>query len=191
MLTLLTSKCTDKKHPDATTCSPSPKEYQNIEYANKYNMLEKKLKYVTVAVTSALIPTDSEGLKTAFMQQIADTLMLATADEKNCYTWDRSREIYLFCKDALYNPPDKRGRVIKWCNAPPQWVKVSIKDEKGEEVTHMKVGLEFTGKTDKGRFDCVAVQGAVGENAEAERGGKMREVLGGKVAVRVQCESAV
>jgi hypothetical protein len=95
-------------------------------------------------------------------------MMLATLDDKNYYHFDRKSSICWFCKDKLCNAPDKRGRVVKWCNA-PQHVRVSVVDGQGKEVAHMRVDVEFTGETDQGKFDCVAIRGAVDENARQER----------------------
>jgi hypothetical protein len=88
-------------------------KFSNIEYSNKYGAVEKAKSIVNVRVQSAHIPEkyDKNGgegnLQMVFIEQIADIMMLATLDKKNCYHFDRKSSIFLFCKDKLCNAPDK------------------------------------------------------------------------------------
>ena len=81
-----------------------------------------------------------------------------------------------FCKICI---PDGRDRVIRWCNA-PEYVRVSVKNGEGKEVAHMKVVLKFTGTTDKGRFDCMAIKEGVERSARDDRVREVKEAVGGK-----------
>lgn len=83
-------------------------------------------------------------------------------------------------------PPDSRGREVWWSNS-PSWVRVALRDEEGKETAHVQVEVTFEGETKEGRFDCVAVAGAVEEDATA-RGETVAGLWGKDVGVQVECE---
>jgi hypothetical protein len=186
---LTSTRSATPKRPAQTHARPLPKKHNNIEYIDKFSLIERgKSVVVEARVESDYVPEGRGGLQNAFIEQIADTMMLATLDEKNCYHVDRKSQYCLFCKEALCGLPDRRGRIVKQCNA-PQSVKVSVVDGEGKEVAHMKVKLEFTGKSERGKFDCVAIRGEVDGNARKERGSKLQDAMGGREAeVGVECE---
>ncbi|KAF1943875.1 hypothetical protein EJ02DRAFT_420876 [Clathrospora elynae] len=82
-----------------------------------------------------------------------------------------------------------RGKVIRCCNA-LEYVKVSVADADGKEVANMKVELKFTGETDQGKFDCIGIYDAVGNNARYNRQGKLKDAMDRKVIETVMsCSS--
>ncbi|RII19246.1 hypothetical protein CUC08_Gglean001910 [Alternaria sp. MG1] len=155
-------------------------------------MVEKGIQFVEVGVESDYIPGKHEGgvdyngksLQNAFISQIAYTFQLSGEDEKNCYRFDRRSTMCTFCKICI---PDGRDRVIRWCNA-PEYVRVSVKNGEGKEVAHMKAVLKFTGTTDKGKFDCMAIKESVERSARDDRVREVKEAVGGKeVEARATC----
>ncbi|RYN77419.1 NAD-dependent protein deacetylase hst2-1 [Alternaria tenuissima] len=169
---LLKNRCDDDKI-GANTCKTSKEKFDNIEYSNQAGMVEKGIQFVEVGVESDYIPGKHEGgvdyngksLQNAFISQIAYTFQLSGEDEKNCYRFDRRSTMCTFCKICI---PDGRDRVIRWCNA-PEYVRVSVKNGEGKEVAHMKAVLKFTGTTDKGKFDCMAIKESVERSARDDR----------------------
>lgn len=152
-----------------------------------------------VTVSSAYIPeANHEEFQTAFIDQIADTFMIAASDEKNCYWFDRKADFCTLCQNWLCGvfmgisrsgQRDTRGQYLRWCNA-PEYVRVSVSDIEGKEIAHMKVNLKFLGETDQGKFDCVGVIEAVDQNARDGRLAGLKEVVGGKdVETVVACSS--
>ncbi|CAN9146380.1 unnamed protein product [Alternaria alternata] len=172
---LLKNRCDDDKI-GANTCKTSKEKFDNIEYSNQAGIVEKGIQFVEVSVESDYIPGKHEGgvdyngksLQNAFISQIAYTFQLSGEDEKNCYRFDRRSTMCTFCKICI---PDGRDRVIRWCNA-PEYVRVSVKNGEGKEVAHMKVVLKFTGTTDKGKFDCMAIKEIVERSARDDRQNK-------------------
>ena len=188
---LLKNRCDDDKI-GANTCKTSKEKFDNIEYSNQAGIVEKGIQFVEVSVESDYIPGKHEGgvdyngksLQNAFISQIAYTFQLSGEDEKNCYRFDRRSTMCTFCKICI---PDGRDRVIRWCNA-PEYVRVSVKNGEGKEVAHMKVVLKFTGTTDKGRFDCMAIKESVERSARDDRVKEVKEAVGGKeVEARATC----
>ncbi|CAG5186140.1 uncharacterized protein ALTATR162_LOCUS11500 [Alternaria atra] len=182
---LLKNRCDDDK-TGANTCRTSKEKFDNIEYSNQAGIVEKGIQFVEVNVESDYVPEKKEGgveyngksLQNAFIAQIADTFQKSGEDEKNCYRFDRRSTMCTFCKICI---PDGRDRVIRWCNA-PEYVRVSVKNEEGKEVAHMKVVLRFTGTTDKGRFDCMAIKEGVETSARDDRMREVKDAVGGKEA---------
>lgn len=109
--------------------------------------------------------------------------MIATIDDNNCYRWDRTKEMCLFCDLKMCmapttrgRQPDRRGRIIRWCNA-PEYVRVAVAVKECEEKAHMKVELEFQYPMDQGKFDYMSIMDTVDRNARENR----QEALNGVV----------
>ncbi|KAH7366651.1 hypothetical protein BKA66DRAFT_425319, partial [Pyrenochaeta sp. MPI-SDFR-AT-0127] len=170
----------------ANTCGTDKHRFKNIEHSDRSGHVERT-KWVEVFIASDFIPKSyGTHLQAAFIKQIADTFMIAGTDDKNCYKFDRKSSIFLLCNEELCIPPtnrgdlpDRRGRLIKWCNA-PEYVRVSVYDDNGKEVAHMRVNLNFQGVTDQGMFDCVGVIDAVDKNARDGGIDRLKELTGGK-----------
>lgn len=145
-------------------------------------------------VESDYIPGKDEGgvkyngksLQNAFIAQIADTFQKSGEDEKNCYKFDQKSTICLGC--ARFCPSfNARKQILRWCNA-PEYVRVSLKDGEGKEVAHMKVVLKFTGTTDQGKFDCMAIRETVEKSARDSRLKGVKDAIDGKeVEANVSC----
>ncbi|KAH9861478.1 hypothetical protein J1614_011225 [Plenodomus biglobosus] len=176
----LLKKCTkDKIGP--VQCKADIHKFDNIESSDGSGRVSKK-KAVELSVTGDNIPEDRrKDLQAAFIDQIADTYMIATTG-KNCYQFDRKSTICLFCTGICIpqvpkgQSPDRRGRVVRWCNA-PESVKVSLTDDEGKETASMKVNIKFQGSTDQGLFDCVNVIDAVDKNAREHRLDTMKKAV--------------
>lgn len=65
---------------------------------------------------------------------------------------------------------------------------MSVKDGGGKEVAHMKVVLKFTGATDQGKFDCVAIRETIERSARDNRLKDVKDAVDGKdVEAKVSC----
>ncbi|KAF2853843.1 hypothetical protein T440DRAFT_552465 [Plenodomus tracheiphilus IPT5] len=155
--------------------------FDNIEASDGSGQRSKK-KAVDFNVSGENIPEEyRKGLQTAFIDQIADTYMIATGG-KNCYLFDRKLTICLFCSGLCLpqtprgQPLGRRGRVLKWCNA-PESVRVVLNDGEGKEIAYMKVSIKFQGTTEQGVFDCINVTDAVDKNARENRQGLVKTAM--------------
>ncbi|KAH7091373.1 hypothetical protein FB567DRAFT_589266 [Paraphoma chrysanthemicola] len=177
--------CNHSKKRGAGTCSTKNESFY-VEYSNRQAMIERT-KSVLVHIASDNIPEEyGTALRQAFIDQIADVFMIATVDDKNCYRWDRTKQMCLFCDlkmcmapAARGRQPDTRGRIVRWCNA-PEYVKVALADKEGQEKAHMKVELDFQYPMDQGKFDCMGIIDTVDRNARENRQEALRGVLKSK-----------
>ena len=191
MLEVLLDNCDgDEDEPDP--CSHRSHVFTSILHSDKDGIVDNR-QGVEVSVASALIPPEHhEEVRTALIEQIADTFMIAGGIEgKNCYRFDRKSSKCLFCNTSAFFCPLEKGleRVVNWCNA-PSFVKVRVVDSGGKEIAHMQVDLEFQGKTWMGKFDCVSTIEAVERNARENRVGRLKDAVGGKeVETVVTCSS--
>lgn len=169
----------------SSTCDNEVKSWKGIEYSNDRGQVDTFNEYIEMYVESEYFPFDyGKGIQVAMYELVADAFRIATADGKNCYDFDRKSTVCLFCSDSDWlcapirrldaTEPDRRGRVIRWCNA-PEFVRVSVADAFGEEVAHIQVNLQFTGKYDEGRFECNGVKDVVDENARNHHQPKLEE----------------
>jgi hypothetical protein len=189
---LLKNRC-DNDKTGANTCKTKKDKYDNIEYSNERGYVKREDEFVEVNVESDYIPRKNEGgvsydgksLQNAFIAQIADTFRKSGEDEKNCYKFDQKSTLCIGCIACI--PFDGRARVLRWCNA-PEYVRVSVKNEEGKEIAHMKVVLKFTGKTDKGMFDCMAIREGVEKSARDHRLKEVKDAVNGReVEANVTC----
>ena len=188
----LKNRCDDNK-TGANTCKTKKDKFDNVEYSNKDGFVDKTTNFVEVNVESDYIPSKDEGganyngksLQDAFIAQIADTFQKSGEDEKNCYKFDQKSTICAGCFICI--PFKGKKQIIRWCNA-PEYVRVSVKDGEGKEVTHMKVVLKFTGTTDQGKFDCMAIRETVERSARDNRLKDVKDAIDGKeVVANVSC----
>ncbi|OAL51610.1 hypothetical protein IQ07DRAFT_642544 [Pyrenochaeta sp. DS3sAY3a] len=196
LLSFLKPLCSRKRKSTQTTCEPSSHKYKNIEHPDD-NGHVKKTSGVEATLSSSFFPPDApEDLHEAFIAQIADTYMIATLSDGNCFKYDRKATVCIDCKEHLCleklppsrgAKPDMRERIVRWCNA-PEYVRVSVTDAAGKETAHMEVRLQFGGKTELGRLDCVGFIDGVDGNARAERVKGLEEGMRDKVGVVVACE---
>lgn len=192
--TFLKPLCSRKRKSTQTTCEAYSRKYKNIEHPDD-NGKVKKTSGIEVALSSSSFPPDGpKDLHEAFIAQIADTYMIATLSAGNCFKYDRKATVCVKCNEKFCPMfperganPDTRGRIVRWCNA-PEYVRVSIADAAGKETAHMEVRLQFGGKTELGRLDCVGIIDGVDENARAERVKGLEEGMRDKVGVVVACE---
>ena len=166
-----------------------------MEYPDKDGFVEKKTNFVEVNVESDYIPGKNEGgikyngksLQNAFIAQIADTFQKSGEDEKNCYKFDQESTICPGCNPKFCLSFNARKKILRWCNA-PEYVRVSVKDGEGKEVAHMKVVVKFTGITDQGKFDCMAIRETVEKSAQDDRLQDVKDTIDGKeVVANVSC----
>lgn len=103
--------------------------------------------------------------------------MIATLDDKNSYRWDRKSGLCNFCANALCIKlkGDTRDVAIRWCNA-PNYGRVAILDNAGNEKAHMRVELDFVRTkdqgdkgVDRGQLDCMAIIEVVGTGVRANK----------------------
>lgn len=169
----------------------------NVEHADvneKWKVV--RMRGVRTTLKSFFFPPDApEDLHKAFIAQIADTYMIATLSDGNCFKFDRTSTICVNCNKGFCplipgrgQPADNRGRIIRWCNA-PEYVRVSVTDAEGKETAHMEVRLQFGADTEMGKLDCVGIIDAVDANAKAERAKGLEKGLRDKVEVVVACSS--
>jgi len=147
-----------------------------VEYSNDKKEAVTKEKTVAVRISSDYLPEEyGETVQNILIDQIADTFMMATLEDKNCYKWDRKSQVCTWCTPLCSKEPpgDSRGVIVRWCNA-PDYVRVAIVDKAGNEKAHMRVDLEFLHtedqgkkKVDQGKFDCMAIVDAVGQGVRA------------------------
>ncbi|KAH7081421.1 hypothetical protein BKA63DRAFT_503787 [Paraphoma chrysanthemicola] len=170
----LSKQCKRSKKWGTGTCSTKSESFY-VEYSNQRERIERT-ESVLVHVVSDDIPEEyGTALRGAFIDQIADIFMIATIDDKNCYRWNRTKEMCLFCDLKMCmapatrgRQPDRRGRIVRWCNA-PEYVRVAVADKDGQEKAHMKVKLEFQYPMDQGKFDCMGIIDTVDRNAREIR----------------------
>ncbi|KAI4622090.1 hypothetical protein J4E83_004829 [Alternaria metachromatica] len=185
----LKNRCDDDK-TGANTCKTKKDKFDNIEYSDKDGFVEKKTNFVEVNVESDYIPGKNEGgikyngksLQNVFIAQIADTFQKSGEDEKNCYKFDQESTICPGCNPKFCLSFKARKKILRWCNA-PEYVRVSVMDGEGKEVAHMKVVLKFTGTTDQGKFDCMAIRETVEKIARDNRLKDVKDAIDGKEVV--------
>lgn len=172
-------------------------QFQRLRFYNEYadkmgRQLEVKDAAI-VEITSNDIPEEyGKDLQDVFVEQIVDVLRLAVKDDKSCYMFDPKSTICLFCQDKLCHPiygkyksvtVSPQERLRRWCNV-PDYVHVALADPAGNEKAHMRVDIRFACPQtlgspgcmmDMGKFDCVAVMGATGQESQAN--GTRNEML--------------
>jgi hypothetical protein len=178
----LHDRCGMKRGRNPSSCDGKVAKFY-AEYAGEYDVQQESKDAVHMTISSSHLPTEyGPALRNAFIDQVAETFMLAILEANNCYMFDPKSTICLFCEDKLcvaisgefkYAKVNPQQRLVRWCNA-PDYVRVAVTDPTGKEQAHMRVDLQFKCPIDfarshcrvgLGRFDCMALVGTVGREA--------------------------
>ncbi|KAH4044197.1 hypothetical protein HBI25_109770 [Parastagonospora nodorum] len=187
----------------SNTCSSEVSLF-NREYSTSGGEQFWAEKVVHVRIASSFIPASyGLNLQNIFIEQVVDIYRLAVVDGKNCLQFDSKTTscpacIALMCTQKMPGKDlgvgvNKKTRIRRWCNV-PDYVRVALTDAGGKEQAHMKVEVQFVCPKEKdqlfpkgcikdmGRFDCVAVMGAVSGEARGNgtRGAMLKKATDGK-----------
>ena len=129
--------------------------------------------YIKVGIESDNIPEPPNGHKTdllnLFIDQLVDAFRAAIGCNKNRYQLGSGIDCREFANSA-------------------EFYQVGIHKEK--DFLHLKMTVEFNGKTDEGQFDCLGSQTSVWGTIDGDKLKKYANLMGHGVRASVRCATA-